>query len=445
MMKTRIDLKMKKTTKTGTVNTVPKKKKNILLVTTAALAGLVLCVGLTLGIVNLVLSANAVVEYEGVRISKKVGAYLASTYKTAYIAELKKDGVTEAMDNEYFWASKTPEGITYAEDFERAAGEYISRIAIGCYLYDRNSDLTDAVKKRIKNKARQTAELYYMTEDFEDLFEKDAEAMGYDYDAYEQAAIMLYKSAAARNAVYGSKGEGVALIPGACEEYLNRAYTHVEFVFIRTATTYAVDEVTGERLKDSSGGYQKIILDSQKRQQRSLEAERLKALIDDYKKGGSGVGATALTPETVRAVADKYLGDQSATRLDGGYYFSALSEYTASFVSASSLAPAVELALTLTLDVQGSAYGYVTLDLEDEDGERETVECFMYKSTPRAYAYADASLSDFFSDFYSDCADYTHRNDVTARLGDVKIKDAFYELDVALIPRNTTHVIRELY
>ena len=111
-------------------------------------------------------------------------------------------------------------------------------------------------------------------------------------------------------------------------------------------------------------------------------------------------------------------------------------------MSQKGLIPAIEKAFSLELDESGNAYAHVTLELIDEAGTKETVECFMYKSEVARGAFADADLYDFFTDFYSDAADYVHAKTLSALAPDVKVKDLFYEINVASIPHNDKHVIR---
>lgn len=417
------------------------RRKNPLLIIVAVIVSLGILIGVALGVVSCVLSMNAVMEYEGVRLDKKVASYLSSTYKSTYLAYLRASGVTHAEDNAEFWQSRTPSGSTYGEDFEKSAEQYLRQIVVGVYLYDRYADMTDTVKDAVRQNASRVAEYYYKTEGYEALFEKDAAAMGYDYDAFEKAALMLYKYRMSQSAVWGNDGAGVAEHISECDEYLALAYTHVEFLFIRSRTTFELGE-DGSRLKNADGTYVKRLLTEDEMAERGRTVEMLRALIDSYYEGASS-DAERISPDVISTVAKEYMSDQSVDRIEKGYYFSASSEYSESFSVDPQLKRVKDEALALELDVSGNGYAYLTLDLSDENGNSEPVECIMYKSPVAAHAYADADLADFFTDFYSDAAGYVHTKALGALAADVKVKDAFYELGVALIPYNDKHVIRE--
>ncbi len=417
------------------------RRKNPLLIIVAAVASLGILIGVALGVVSCVLSMNAVMEYEGVRLDKKVASYLSSTYKTTYLAYLRASGVTDAKDDPEFWQSRTPSGSTYGEDFEKSAEQYLRQVVVGVYLYDRYADMTDTEREAVKASASRVAEYYYNTEGYDALFEKDAAVMGYDYEAFEKAALMLYKYRMSQSAVWGNDGSGVSEHISECDEYLALAYTHVEFLFIRSRTTFELGE-DGSRLKNPNGTFKKRVLTEEEMTERSETVAELRMLIDSYYEGASSDEAK-ISPDVISTVAKEYMSDQSVDRIEKGYYFSATSEYSESFSVDPQLKKLKDAALALELDVSGNGYAYLTLDLSDENGNSEPVECIMYKSPVAAHAYADADLADFFTDFYSDAAGYVHTKTLGTLAADVKVKDAFFELGVALIPHNDKHVIRE--
>lgn len=414
-------------------STAVRKKKNPLLIIAAITVLVGIAVGVTLGVISCVASVNAVMEYEGVRLDKKTAAYLTSIHKNTYLAENK------GTDTVGFWQTKRSDGKTHDTAFRESAEKYMRELVVGARLFDRYSKLTDEMEETVKKSAAKVAEYYYRTEGFEKLFEADAAAMGYDYEAFEKAAMLLYKSSMARSAVYGENGSEVSKLVGECSEYLKKTYTHVEFLFLRTETTYVMDG--GKRVTNPDGTYQVKVLTAEEREARNAAASRLDSLIEAYY-SDSADGAEKITPEVIRNIASEFVSDQSEDRINKGYYFSPYSEYTESFMSQKDLIPALEAAFKLELDVGGNAYGGVTLTLTNEVGERESVRCFIYKSEVAANAYRDAELSDFFTDFYSDAADYVHAKTIKTLSDDVKVKDAFYELDLVAIPHNDKHVLR---
>ncbi len=417
-------------------------KKNPLFITVAVIASLALAAGIALGVVTLVLSGRAVMVYEGVRLEKKTASYLISTYKTDYIKQLKVSGITYAEDSEDFWKKQNPDGTgSFGEGFSRAAEQYLKEILVGVHLYDKNAELSKKTEEAIEKNAAQVAEYYYKSEGFEARFEADAAKMGYDYKSYLEAAKMLYKASMAWSIIYGSSGEGAAALSAECQEYLESAYSHVELAFVRTKSTFKLDEDGGR--VENMGSYELRDLSNQEEEERLSRINLTKTLIENYNNGISG--DTVITPLTIEALAKDYKSDQSAERIEKGYYFSLTSEYTESFLSegGSDLSSIVSTADALKINSAGNAFGVCELQLEGIDG-KETVYCFIYKSAPAANAYADADLSDFFTDFFSDAVRYyIHPKDVNVRSSGVKVKDKFYEMQIAAIPQNTIHRIRQ--
>ncbi len=427
----------------------PKGKKNVLLIVVSAVVGLALILGTVLGIINFLDARNAVMEYEGVRMDEKVASYLVSVYKPVYLAELKNPGkrnISYATDSEEFWSMQDPDGSgTFGEGFKRASEQYLKEILVGTYLYDKNTKMTPKTKEAIKKSADQVLEYHYGTQGFDVLFAKDAEKMGYDYEAYQEAAQMLYKSSHAWEVIYGSSGEAAVKFSAECNEFLNIAYSHVTLAFVRTKTTFKLDE-NGNRVSESG----KPVLEEltyTEADKRNGKITSVKSMIDDYNNGRAS--SDALTSATVAELAKEYKTDQSLSRIEKGYYFSPYSEYTTkSFLDEydkDGLNKIVSTALSLSLNKDGEAYAYVDLSLSSsEKNGKESVTCFIYKSAPAKNAYADLDLSDFFTDFFADAAElYFYPKEVKARCESVEVKEKFYGMPISAIPQNNIHKIRE--
>ena len=427
-------------------DSAPKKAKNPLFIIAAAVICIGLLIGIAVGVASIILSATATVEYEGVRIDKKTAAYLISNYKNKYLAERNAEGVPDVADEPYFWQSYVDgTSTTYAEHFEKSAELYLRRGAVGAHLYDRYADMDKELKKSIEENAKEKLEFLYKTEGYEKVFEKDAETFGYNMKAYLKAAVLLYKYEQSCSAMFGKDGSGVASLADECNEYLRAAYAHVDLVFIRTLTTFEVDE-NGNRVKNPNGTYMKRLLTDDERAERVERIALLKRLVDEY--NGAIPGDIEISPETIKAVATDYAADQSVGRIEKGYYLSAGndghgSEYVRSLLEGDELdwKTVVEKALTLPLDVNGNAYSYVTLKYENVNGTTEDILCFMYKSSVAQNAYEDAELSDFFGDFYSLAAPFAHRKLLDMTMDQVKVKKAFYKLEPVLIPKNNKHYL----
>ena len=415
--------------------------KNPLFVIAAAVAAVAILLGIILGVFSCIASRGAVVEYGGARIDKKAAAYLVSRYKNTYMQGL---GIS-AEDTEEFWQKKTPEGISYGEDFEKSAENFLRAVAVGAYIFDTHASLNSSTEKAIEDSAKNALELYYEnthhTSDYEELFKADAALYGYDLASFIEGEKLLYKYEMSRAALFGADGSGVGVFSGECAEYLDLAYTHVEIAFIRTQTTFEVDSKTGKRVKNADGSYKKRTLTDEEKQERAGVSAEIMALIDAYNAGGTQTG---ISPSVINSAATRYKTDQAEDRIEKGYYISKSSDYYKSVSDWSAeLKGAFDVALTLTLDSSGNAYAYKELTLSNGNTD-ERVYCLMYKSRAASGAYQDTDLLEFFSDFYADASVYAHAKYVEGLVGKVTVKDAFYEMNVALIPHNDKHKINEI-
>ncbi len=426
-----------KVVKNSAQNPEQPKKKNVLLIVIAVMVSIALAVGIVLGVVNFILSRKAVVEYKGVRINEKEAAYLVSVYKTEYMASLNSRGIA-AKDTSEFWETQNPDGSgTFGEGFTRAADSYLKAIAVGVYLYDQNAELDKVTKQSIETKAASVAEYLYNTEGFEALFEADAAKMGYDYEAYLNAAVMLYKYSISCSVVYGDSGEGAAYLPQKCIEYLNACYSHVRLVFIRTESTFETDD-EGNRVEES-GEYKLKAIESSEKEERVQEIESIKKLISDYNSGNASIDS-----QYISDLLQKYKAEQAASRIEKGYYFSPYSEYTASFTEDESMSRVVDMAYSMNIDSSQNAFSWCEVSVSGINGKKETAFCLIYKSPCVASAYADSDLSEFFTDFYKDAAAlYIHPQDIAARSAEIETKDKFYDMQVVGIPYNKIHIIRD--
>ena len=415
--------------------------RNPLFVIAAAVAAVAILFGIILGVFSCVASLNAVVEYGGARIDKKAAAYLVSRYKNTYMQGL---GIN-AEDTEEFWQEKTPEGISYGEDFEKSAEEFLRTVAVGAYIFDTHASLSSSTERAIEESAKNALELYYEnthhTRDYEELFKADAALYGYDFASFVEGEKLLYKYEMSRAALFGSDGSGVGVYSGDCAEYLDLAYTHVEIAFIRTQTTFDVSEESGERIKNADGSYKKRALTDEEKAQRASDVLDIMALIDAY---NAGDAQTGISPSVINSAATRYKTDQAEDRIEKGYYISKSSDYYKSVSDWSAeLKGAFDAALALTLDSSGNAYAYKELTLSNGNTD-ERVYCLMYKSRAASGAYADTDLSEFFSDFYADASVYAHAKLVGELTEKVTVKDAFYDMNVALIPHNDKHKVNEI-
>ena len=92
-------------------------------------------VALTFGIVGAIQRSHRVLSFHSVKVSDKLYAYWQARYRYEYLSLYKSEG---ASDTEEFWATvKDPEsGLTYGEDLRELVDTYVTRIAMGSYLFD---------------------------------------------------------------------------------------------------------------------------------------------------------------------------------------------------------------------------------------------------------------------------------------------------------------------
>ena len=371
----------------------------------------------TLGIIMGVINAKTVVKYESTRMYEGDVIYLASVFKSSYISYLNKSGVKNVRDSEGFWSSDSGvEGKTYGDLLRAAFYEYLCGIAVKNSLYLDTKKFGKTEKNEVKAKVdKKLALLNLDKESFNALYDETL----FEYDDFLSGSYLLTKADAAFATIYGSDGTAIASYTDECEKYL-KTYTHVALIFLRTEDAYVFDE-NGQLTYDENNNVIMRDLTDEERAEREKSAESLREYI---KNAEEGLG-NAISPETFELYM-KEKSDTDPEMMDRGYYFHPNAEITGQFY-----------------DVYPEV---VKRAFEMEIGEYAEVECsdsvcFIYRYDVTAGAYADRT-NVFFSDFYSDAADYSFTESIRTLSSEVVFSEKFANIDIVSIPANSKYVTK---
>lgn len=413
--------KQNSASRNGRKNT-PRKRLNPLFLTVVITVALALIFGAVMGIILAVRNARAVVSYGGVRMDKGVASYLAATYKDIYIEKLN-DNQIYAYDHEEFWSEEYEDGVTFGELLRSETENYIRSVAVGAYLFDRYSTLSRDEKKNIRDAA--DAVLLDKAGGDKRKFNEAAESMGFDYSDFLRASELLYKAKEAKALIYGNKGSVLesGAFPAECEKYMS-TFSYVQLLFIRTEYEYETDG-EGNYLRNPDGSLKRRELTREELVERLADVEEIRRAIDAYNNDGDN----QMSPESFISFIEKYPYDDYAKT---GYYLSVYSSYTYGF--------AEEVDLELTLDLLDMEVG------EYAEFDTEYGICFARCAEADKNAYKQDSLSVFFSDFYSDAANYLYEEACLELMPEVLVKDKYGEvIDSVKIQANGEFVIPALF
>ena len=391
-------------------------KNRFLTIFVCVFVAVVLVFGGVLGIIVAVRNANAVVSYGRVKVDEGALRYLSASYKVSYMRALRSNGIT-VSDTESFWNSTDASGKTMGELYNESFEEYIRSLVSACNIFMSQSSYTAEDKERVKATVDEV--LKYKAEGSKEKFNEITEAYGFDYDDFCSAAELLYKADRAKTIVYGEEGKNLANFPNECEKYL-KTYTHVSLIFVRDKEIFVLDE-EGNYVYDENGNVKTREMTEEEKAERQGVIDNLTAAIEARKNGGDG----QITPEMFEIYLEKSNGDSSMHKK--GYYFNKNASATDEFSSA--FPEVVERAFEMEL------YDYAKVDCS-------IGVCFIYKYDVTEGAYDD-SENLFFSDFYSDAANFLYTEVLETYSPEVKVKDAFYETDYSSIPLLSKFIIAE--
>ena len=396
--------------------------KNPIFITVAATLALVIILGAVSGILIAVRNSRALISVGGVRIEKSAAAYLATTYKKSFKEKYK------AVDHPEFWKSEYENGVTYGELLERETEAYLREVAVGAYLFDRYSSLTRGEKKRIKELAA-SAIIDFGCADKRDFNERAAE-MGFDYDGFVDALTLIYKMEQAQRRIYGDGGSTLAsgAFKSEAERYYS-GYVFVKLLIIRTEFEYKLDD-KGNFTVDENGELEKRELTAEELATRNADIAEIRDAIIALQNGTDGQ-MTEMFFDTMLAKYD--LDDYTRT----GYYFSPVDAVTG--------IPFAEATATFAkqMGTELLEFAYTREIGEFAEIAVDGGVCFVYRGQLTSGAYSSSTHEYFFSDFYSDAANYLYAASLGELADDVVVKPKYYELiDIKALPYNWEFIIR---
>lgn len=395
----------------------------------------VLIFGIVLGTVLIVRNANTYVSLNGLTFNKGVCSYFASSYKTEYIASLKKQGVN-AFDTESFWQRKTTVGdkeYTYGGLLKINTVAYLKGIIVGNYLFDRYGKLTDEDKAKIDELIRDTLE--YKASSSKKKFNELSSEYGFDYSDFCDAVEYKYKAEKAKSLIYGDAGSSMSgnSYEQVRNEYYYENYSRVMLVFVRTNTTFVVGDNGNLVITTDEYGnnvYEMRELSADEIAERSEKINEVKGYIDARNNGEEG--ETSITPDYLSQIGTRYPSENNKDFVSTGYYLAKNSAYTRTFP----IDGITDMALSLPI----GGYAYTEYD-DNGDGVDDGV-CFMVKMTLETEGYSKKTNEEFFTDFYYNLSAYHYAKTLEDLSENVVINDRFYEIDLISLPYNSLFGIK---
>lgn len=391
--------------------------KRFLTIFVCVFLALLVVFGSVFGIIIAVQSSRTAVRYGSASISRGALAFLAPYYKQRYIRLLGSTGIS-VHDTEEFWQSEAEDGKSYGELFSESYEEYIRSLVASASLYDLSLSYGRTERKAVRESV--DAIVDSIADGKKSEFNSMCAKYGFDYNDMLDAAMFIYKSSKARIALYGSDGSGIANIPEDCQTYLE-TYSHVDLMFIRLEDVLVKDDA-GNIEYDSNRNPLTRDLTEEEKAARLADVQRLRGLI-----AGTLGSGDVISVDAFEHYLNKYASDGDKDMLNTGYYFHKSAEMTAEFATV--FADVVEA----SLDMEIGEYREVKCD------EIKGV-CFIYKYNVASGAYANGD-NVFFSDFYSDAANYLYPLQLSELSAEVELLDKFYEVDILEIPSLSSALI----
>lgn len=367
-----------------------KKKNNFLLIFVCIFLATVILFGAIFGIIAAVSQSKKIVRFGSLGIDEGEARYLASYHKNDFMIMLSDSGIN-CYDAKSFWDSESDYGKKYGELLADSYRNFISGMLVSISLFDKETSLASADRERINEIAKRPLKRLGSVKEFNTVSEK----YGFDYDDYKSCVELLYKAAASKGYFVGVNGS--KLTKGQCSDYFEQ-YSHVALLFLYDETLY---------YKDDNGQTASRPLSDSEKAERTAIAQRLRELI----------ASDDITPETIEYYYPKSDSDQDM--LKSGYYLKRGAVSTDAF--------------------EANYPEVVSKALEMQIGEYAEVECgvgvcFIYK-----YENSEKDIdtkNPFFSDFYSDAADFVFSEKLEPFVKDVEFGEDFDKVDVISVPQN---------
>ena len=176
-------------------------KNKALQIISCILIAVLLVGAATVGLAYCVRHMRAVIKLGDITVDWSTVTYVASFYKMKYIEKHDHEG---AGDSEEFWETLTVDGITHAEDYEIEFQEFLRTVVAEAYLYVTCHGYTAEDKLIVAQKSEKV--LRDHANGSIDEFNRVAEEYGFDYNDFQNADALFYKSDRAKELLPESLG-----------------------------------------------------------------------------------------------------------------------------------------------------------------------------------------------------------------------------------------------
>ncbi len=403
---------------TPQVNKKERAPRNKLVIIIAVLVAAVLIFGIVMLVVGIIRDRDVAMEYDGVYVKRGEAAYLAATFKSAFLSSY---GLRDTADA---WASEYADGVSWGEVLEQKTEEYIRQVTFGARLFDSIATMSKDNVRLIEDQLLAMLDVQRVSKDYLDTLE---DTNGFDFEDMSNASVLLYKNYLAKRLLFGDEGalleQGVYSEDGyyrdEVKEYFASQYRYVKIAHIRLNEEIVFDD-SGNFNPLQSGRLETRTLTDEERSERAA----LVAELENAIRGGT------LTEQRLDEVISEYNKNYDYAR--GGYYFSATSE------------AAVEYSKKVSSDVIARVF---TMDEGDFALVRGAGIVYVIYRGPLTSegAFADLAYDDFFGDFYPDAAAYIYSELLVEGMPEIKVKDAYYEIDVKALKPNTDYKLGWLF
>ena len=164
-------------------------KNKALQIVVCVIIAITLLFGGTFGVGYAIRNIRAVVKLGDITVDWSTVTYVASFYKMKYIEKHDHEG---AGDTKEFWDTLTVDGITHAEDYTAEFKEFLRLTVAKAYLYITHHGFTTEDKLRVTEKSESVLREFANGSVAE--FNKIAKEYGFDYNDFQNADALFYKS-----------------------------------------------------------------------------------------------------------------------------------------------------------------------------------------------------------------------------------------------------------
>ncbi len=224
---------------------------------------------------------DAVMEYNGIKLTEEFYNYWLATYKRNILASY-----TDASDTEEFWNSKFDETHTVEEYFTELLNKEITNYLISQDLYKRYKlKLSSSTKKSIDNDIKEKIDFYGGRGSLNATLSK----MMLNIDALEQIYLWEAKHDLVYSTLFGQGGP-LEITDSALIDYYEKHYTRIKYV-VFYMTDIEKDE-DGNYVYDDAGNLISTPLSDEALEQKNKKINEFKtklengtdfdALIEDY-------------------------------------------------------------------------------------------------------------------------------------------------------------------